>query len=252
MATGRYDDSVRIYLRQATKFKTPSREEEVELIKQYQAGSIEAYHKLINGHSRFVYTIANRYGSSSVSLSDLIQEGHIGLIEALSRYKLESNCRLLTLAVWYIKENVRQCVMRHHSMVKNLSQDMRIQLFYKEKTQKNTMKIDRSLDIKVGTSKETYLDYLESKCDSPESQYATAEGKEQLKDIIDAALSKLNEQEQYVIRARILGEDTRTLQDIGNEMKRTRERVRQVEEKALRKLKNIIKEDESDLYEMVA
>jgi len=246
------EQSIRIYLKQAQKYKLLTREEESKLIIEYRGGCVKAYQQLVAANCRFVYSIALKYRTSGASLADLVQEGSLGLIDALGRYKPESECRLLTLAVWYIKEYIRRCVVRHYSIVKNDSHDLRIQLFAKDKSmQKKSVKSDHSLNVQAGQDNDkTYLDLLEGDVSNPETQLGEEQKKIKLKALVDAALAKLNDAERHVIRQRIMVDDEKTLQELGTQKNVSRERIRQIEERAINKLKTYLPYD--SLLDLVA
>ncbi|GAA0721405.1 RNA polymerase sigma factor RpoD [Clostridium malenominatum] len=261
------EDYINIYLKEIGKGELLTAEEEVQLAKQIEAGNERAKDKLIESNLRLVVSIAKKYVGKGLSFLDLVQEGNIGLMKAVEKFDYTKGYRFSTYATWWIKQAVTRAIA-------DQSRTIRIPVHMNEiaskvlKTQKELyQKLDRtpteeevaeelklpvqkvkqiyaicmepiSLETPVGTNEDTFLeDFIPDESYSPEQKVMTS----MLGEVLGSALRTLSPREERVVRLRYgLLEDgeIRTLEEIGKEFNLTRERIRQIEASALRKLRH--------------
>lgn len=263
------DDSVRMYLREIGKIPLLTQEEELELAKKVLEGDKKAKDKLAEANMRLVVSIAKRYGGRGLDFLDLIQEGNTGLLRAVEKFDPDKGFKFSTYATWWIRQAITRAIADQARtiripvhMVETINKVLRTtrrltQELNREPTNEeiaeamglevdkieNVMRIKQdiaSLDASVGRDgddEESVLgDFVEdSERDSPEDATANQILKEQIAEI----LTTLGEREQKIIKLRfgIGGGRPHTLEEVGNEFSVTRERIRQIEAKALAKLR---------------
>ncbi len=263
------DDSVRLYLREIGKIPLLSAEEEQDLALRVIKGDKKAKDKMVESNMRLVVSIAKRYGGRGLDFLDLIQEGNTGLLRAVEKFDPDKGFKFSTYATWWIRQAITRAIADQARtiripvhMVETINKVLRT-------TRKLTTELNReptneeiakeldmepekidyvmrikqdiaSLDASVGREgddEDSVLgDFVEDEeRDSPEDSAANQILKEQLAEI----LSTLSEREQKIIRLRfgIGGGRPHTLEEVGNEFAVTRERIRQIEAKALSKLR---------------
>lgn len=271
-------DTFEHYMLQVNRFDLLSSEEEYELATRHQQeGDMEAAHKLVCANLRFVVKVANEYRGYGLRLLDLVQEGNIGLMMAVRKFDPKRGTRLITYAVWWIRAYIQNYVMRSWSMVKIGTTQMQKKLFFKlsqtrkalrnmtgteeiediareldvtedavvEMTQRMGGR-DASLDVEL-TEGEGYtlLSTLKDDGDNQEERLLAYEEQQLNTQKTSAALSVLKPRERHIIEQRILAETPSTLQDLANEYGISRERVRQIEQNALNKLRNVMADQPS-------
>ena len=263
------DDSVRMYLREIGKIPLLSQEEELELANRAMAGDKKAKDKLAEANMRLVVSIAKRYGGRGLDFLDLIQEGNTGLLRAVEKFDPGKGFKFSTYATWWIRQAITRAIADQARTIRipvhmvetinkvlrttlRLTQDLNREPTNQEIAEAMGMEVDKieyvmrikqdiaSLDASVGRDgddEESVLgDFVEdSERDSPEDATANQILKEQIAEI----LTTLSEREQKIIRLRfgIGGGRSHTLEEVGNEFSVTRERIRQIEAKALSKLR---------------
>lgn len=263
------DDSVRLYLREIGKIPLLTQEEEQELALKVVEGDKKAKDKMVEANMRLVVSIAKRYSGRGLDLLDLIQEGNTGLLRAVEKFDPEKGFKFSTYATWWIRQAITRAIADQARtiripvhMVETINKVLRTtrkltQELNREPTNEEiakeldmepekieyVMRIKQdiaSLDASVGRDgddEDSVLgDFVEDEeRASPEDSAATQILKEQLAAII----STLSEREQKIIRMRfgIGGERPHTLEEVGAEFSVTRERIRQIEAKALSKLR---------------
>jgi len=264
--------SLELYLTQINQFPLLTPAEEFDLaVRFHEETDIEAAHKLITSNLRFVVKVALEYRSYGVKLLDLIQEGNIGLMMAVKKFDPYRGYRLISYAIWWIRAYIQNFIVKTWSLVKIGTTQTQKKLFYSlGKTTKllNTRKTDedhvealaKALDVKDheiiemeqrislrdfsldaaldDDSHVTHLDLLVDDMPSQEELVGDMEEEQQRKQEVNRALRCLNEKEKYVVEKRIMSHEPSTLQEIGDSLKLSRERIRQIENEALRKLKN--------------
>ena len=264
-------NSLDTYLIQINQFPLLSQEEEFKLAVRYRKyDDIEAAHKLITSNLRFVVKVAFEYKSYGVKLLDLIQEGNIGLMMAVKKFNPYKGYRFISYAIWWIRAYIQNFIIKTWSLVKIGTTQAQKKLFYKigkvrkalesngekekkydllahdlDVTKEDIMEMeqrmssrDLSLDAPFDESQElTHLELLREEGLNQEEAIAQEEEKKIRQHEVQNAMKRLNEKEVYVLQNRIMAEEPLTLQQIGDHLKLSRERVRQIESEALNKLK---------------
>lgn len=246
-------NSLQPYLIQINRFPLLSAEEEFALAVRFRKqNDIDAAHKLITSNLRFVVKVAMEYRNYGFRLADLIQEGNIGLMKAVKKFDPFKGHRLITYAVWWIRSHIQAFILKNWSLVSKGTASLKKKLFYQlernsERSQESEVRSqksepgDLSLDREIGEDDVTYLDMLPDTSYNPEDAALADQEDSIIKDKISNALSVLKEKERYVIENRFITEPSLTLQEIGDRLGITRERVRQIEKEAITKLQQIKK-----------
>ncbi len=261
------EDPVRMYLKEIGKVPLLSAEEEIELAKRMEDGDEEAKKKLAEANLRLVVSIAKRYVGRGMLFLDLIQEGNLGLIKAVEKFDYRKGYKFSTYATWWIRQAITRAIADQARtiripvhMVETINKLIRVsrqllQELGREATPeeiademdipvervREILKISQepvSLETPIGEEEDSHLgDFLpDENVPVPDEAAAFTLLKEQLVEV----LSTLTEREQKVLRLRFGLDDgrARTLEEVGKEFKVTRERIRQIEAKALRKLRH--------------
>ncbi|HUU52924.1 MAG TPA: RNA polymerase sigma factor RpoD/SigA [Candidatus Heimdallarchaeota archaeon] len=252
------------YLQRIAKFPLLTPKEEKGLGKRIQAGDKEALEKLIESNLRFVVSYVKKYRGMGLSLLDLINEGNLGLIEAAKRFDHSKNVKFISYAVWWIRQAVIHALSKY-SRIYHIPQKLSDQISEMKKTRslmKKELKRDptrEELAARLKTTVESVEDweilsgrdislsdkYYDDDVEvgdrikdslTPSIEYQIV--KNSIEDQIRNILKELDEKEALVLKLRFGFEDDRahTLQEIGNRLNLTRERIRQIEKKAMRKL----------------
>ena len=264
-------NSLETYLAQINRFPLLTQDEEFQLAVKYRKyDDIEAAHKLITSNLRFVVKVAFEYKAYGVKIQDLVQEGNIGLMMAVKKFNPYKGYRFISYAIWWIRAYMQNFIIKTWSLVKIGTTQAQKKLFYKigkvrkalESDGENEKRYERlardldvakediiemeqrmssrdlSLDAPFDEGQElTHLDLLKEESPNQEEAIGQEEEKKIREREVQNALKRLNEKEVYVIKSRIMAEEPLTLQQIGDHLKLSRERVRQIEGEALRKLK---------------
>ena len=261
------DDPVRMYLKEIGKVPLLSADEEVELAKRMENGDIEAKKKLAEANLRLVVSIAKRYVGRGMLFLDLIQEGNLGLIKAVEKFDYTKGYKFSTYATWWIRQAITRAIADQARtiripvhMVETINKYVRVQRQLlqelgrepqpEEIAKHMNMPVDRvreiqkislepvSLETPIGEEEDSHLgDFIQ---DDNVPVPAEAAAFTLLREQLDEVLGTLTEREQKVLKLRFGLEDgrARTLEEVGKEFKVTRERIRQIEAKALRKLRH--------------
>ncbi|MBR3233194.1 RNA polymerase sigma factor RpoD [Candidatus Saccharibacteria bacterium] len=263
------DDSVRLYLREIGKIPLLTNEEEAELAQEIVKGSRKAKEKMVEANMRLVVSIAKRYSGRGLDFLDLIQEGNTGLLRAVEKFDPEKGFKFSTYATWWIRQAITRAIADQARTIRipvhmvetinkvlrttrKLTTELNREPTIEEIAKELDMDVDKveyvmrikqdiaSLDASVGRDgddEDSVLgDFVEDEeRASPEDSAANQILKEQLAEII----STLSDREQKIIKMRfgIGGERPHTLEEVGYEFSVTRERIRQIEAKALSKLR---------------
>lgn len=259
--------SVKLYMKEAGSYALLTKEEEEKLAKAFAAGDMFAREALVNHNLRLVISIAKHYMGRGLALLDLIQEGNCGLMRAIDKFEVEKGFRFSTYATFWIKQAISRAIMEQSrnirmpvytiemmSKVKKAERDLeqrfgreaRIEEIAKyldmkvEKVKEiySWMKDTTSLDIAVGEDDDTTIgSFVEDEVAA--DRFSSIEDEERTK-AIDTVLGTLDERERFIIERRFgIGVPRpRTLEEVGNELNISKERVRQIEAAALRKLRN--------------
>lgn len=260
-----------IYIAQINRYPILSADEEFRYaVKFKKYNDMEAAEKLVVSNLRFVVKIAHEYRNYGIKLADLIQEGNIGLMHAVKKFDPYKGYRLISYAVWWIRAYIQNFIIKSWSLVKIGTTQAQRKLFFKlgqakkklealsqknpefgeiaeslgvketeieEMDQRLTYR-DLSLDSYISGEGETsHIDYLTYKGEDQETSLIRKEEMDIVKRNIAGALTNLNERESYIVRHRIMTDSPKTLQEIGTKYNITRERARQIEKQALKKLR---------------
>ena len=261
------DDPVRMYLKEIGKVPLLSAEEEIELASRIEQGDQEAKKKLAEANLRLVVSIAKRYVGRGMLFLDLIQEGNLGLLKAVEKFDYRKGFKFSTYATWWIRQAITRAIADQARtiripvhMVETINKLIRVerQLLQElgreptpdEIAKEMEMDVDKvreimkiaqepvSLETPIGEEEDSHLGDFIPDDDAPAPAEAAAYTmlKEQLMDVLDT----LTPREEKVLRLRFGLDDgrARTLEEVGKEFKVTRERIRQIEAKALRKLRH--------------
>ena len=267
-------DTLDLYIVDINRFSILLPDEEFKLAVKFKKNSdLEAAEKLVTSNLRFVVKIAYEYKNYGVKLIDLIQEGNIGLMHAVKKFDPYKGYRLISYAVWWIRAYMQNYVIKSWSLVKIGTTQAQRKLFFKLNQMKKKLQgisekspefkdiaemlnvkeseieemdlrlahRDVSLDASINEDGESmYIDHLVSEGQSQEEALIKYEETALVKKNIAGALANLNERESHIVRHRIMADKPETLQEIGNRFNVTRERTRQIEKEALKKLRAMI------------
>jgi len=273
-------DSFEHYMVQINRFQLLEPEEEHALAKRYyEDEDLDAAHKLITANLRFVVKVAHEYRAYGMKMLDLVQEGNIGLMMAVKKFDPEHGTRLITYAVWWIRAYIHNYIIRTWSLVKIGTTQAQKKLFFKLRQTRDAIRRISGNTSDTGNPEETsaIADELEVRDDEVESMALRMSARDtsldvQIKDNenhslldtltdnrasqedlllhhektllltsqVDASLKKLNPREQQIIQQRILSENPKTLQELADHFGVSRERIRQLEKNALRKMKEVL------------
>lgn len=266
-------DSLSLYLAEIRKFPVLSEEEEHRhAVKFFEEKDLESAHTLITSNLRFVVKVATEYRHYGLKMLDLIQEGNIGLMLAVRKYNPYKGIRLISYAVWWIRAYIQNHIISAWSLLKIGTTQAQRKLFFKLREAKNAIRrlgggeddshataqaldvTDRevvemeqrlqgelSLDAEIpGSDGLTTLENLVDDRMNQEEQLAEFQAKQQLQAQVAQAMTVLNEKERFIVEHRISADEPMTLQEIAGHFSISRERVRQIEEGALKKMKHTL------------
>ena len=273
-------DPLQRYLAEIRHFPLLSREEEHELAVEYKEyGKIEAAYKLVTANLRLVVMIAREYQKAFKNLLDLIQEGNMGLMEAVKNFDPYRGVRFPSYAVWWIRAYIIRYIMNDWRMVKIGTTQAQRKLFFNLQKEKERLEAeglipgpkliaqrlnvkedevvemeqrltnrDLSVDMPIGEGEEaTMLNFLADDKQSPEEHIAETQYRELLKQKMEQFAKGLKDKELVIFRERLLNEEPITLREIGEKYGISRERVRQIEERVKKKLKGYLSKEFKDV-----
>ncbi len=272
------EGSLAFYLQEIKKFPILSKEEEYLLAKRYQDNDdTEAAHKLVTSHLRLVAKIAMGYRGYGLPITDLISEGNVGIMQAVKKFDPDKGFRLATYAMWWIRAQIQEYVLRSWSLVKIGTTAAQKKLFFNLKKIKNQLKsinennlspenvreIASRLDVKEAEviemdnrmyssdhslnnkiNQDIGSEWKDMLIDEHVTQDVAVENKDEYnfrKDLVFKAMNVLNPREKQIIKLRRLSENPKKLEELSQKFNISRERVRQIEEKALEKLQKEVK-----------
>ncbi|MEM9103341.1 MAG: RNA polymerase sigma factor RpoH [Pseudomonadota bacterium] len=265
--------SIDAYIQVVNGISVLSAEEERELATRFQDdGDLDAARQLIISHLRFVVHIARSYSGYGLNEADLIQEGNVGLMKAVKRFKPEVGVRLVSFAVHWIKAEIHEFVLRNWRIVKVATTKAQRKLFFNLRSQKrrlgwfsndevnavakdlgvtpNEVRLmegrlnsrDASFDASASDDDESSAlapaNYLEDTRFDPAANYEEENWKQHHENKLHLALSKLDERSQDILQQRWLSEEKATLQDLAAKYGVSAERIRQLENNAMKKMKS--------------
>ena len=268
-------DSFDLYQRQVQAIPMLSEEEEMELAtKLHQHNDLNAARQLIMSHLRLVIKIARSYSGYGLNQADLVQEGNIGLMKAVKRFDPTRGVRLVSFAMYWIKAEIQEFVVRNWRLVKMATTKAQRKLFFNLRSMKKTLKplkpseitdIAKELNVKESdviemeyrfngheiaidyqdndSEEDNYrpISYLQDENADPASQLMLEETETNKLDALTEALKTIDERSRYVLETRWLNEaKTKTLHELADELDISAERVRQIEQNALKKLKSLM------------
>ena len=259
-----------LYMAEINRFPILTADEEFRLaVRLTKYNDMEAAEKLVVSNLRFVVKIAHEYRNYGLKLADLVQEGNIGLMHAVKKFDPYKGYRLISYAVWWIRAYIQNYIIKSWSLVKIGTTQTQRKLFFKlaqarkmlqnlsekrpefeeiaetlgvrpEQIEEMDLRMgsrDLSLDAQVTEDGEsTHMDYLMYDGEDQETTLIKKEEMALVQHNIAGALAKLSEKESFIIRNRVMADNPLTLQEIGDRYHVTRERARQIEKQALRKL----------------
>ena len=263
-----------IYMKQARTKDVLTREQDAELVAAAAAGSERARGDLVAANLRFVVKIAHEYRGYKIPIGDLVQEGNIGLVQAVNKYDPAKGCRLISYAVFWIRSAIQEYIMRNWSMVKIGTTAAERRLFYRVKTVAGQDNLDADekyerfgeLADKVGATtadvvalsqrvarRDSSLDvpirndssasrgmFLSDDGLAPDLLMANHQVQQKAKSLVKDAAMLLNEREREILAARLLGEDKAPLRELAEKFHISKERVRQIESRIKEKIATFV------------
>jgi len=266
-------DSLSLYLAEIRKFSVLSEEDEHRIaVKFFEEKDLESAHTLITSNLRFVVKVAGEYRHYGLKVLDLIQEGNVGLMMAVRKYNPYKGIRLISYAVWWIRAYIQNHIMSMWSLLKIGTTQAQRKLFFKLRETKNAilkmndgenashsaalalnvsdkevaemeqrLQGDYSLDAELSCGDGlTALESLADERMNQEDLLAECQESRQLQQKVAQVVAVLNEKERFIIERRITSDEPLTLQEIATHFSISRERVRQIEEGALKKVRNTL------------
>ena len=260
------------YLVQIRKFPMLAAEEEYMLAKNWRnRGDLKSAEKLVTSHLRLVAKIAMGYRGYGLPISELVSEGNVGLMQAVKKFDPEKGFRLATYAMWWIKASIQEYILRSWSLVKIGTTSAQKKLFFNLKKLKNqiapktegdmreehvneianrlnvsneeVISMDRRLQAKekslndpIGEDGDEWQDWIVDKELDHDLKFAHKEEMEQRKNLLIESIKILNEREKEILYSRRLNDNPTTLEKLSKKYKISRERIRQIENKAFEKL----------------
>ena len=260
------------YLAQIKKFPMLDAEEEYMLAKNWKTtGNLKSAEKLVTSHLRLVAKIAMGYKGYGLPVNEMISEGNVGLMQAVKKFEPEKGFRLATYAMWWIKASIQEYILRSWSLVKIGTTTAQKKLFFNLKKIKNQLaprsegdlrdehvseiaeKLnvkkeevvsmnrrlsgkEHSLNAQIGEDGDEWQDWLVDKEMDQELKFAHKEEMAQRKDLLKDSIKILNDREKEILYARRLNDEPTTLENLSKKYKISRERIRQIENKAFEKV----------------
>ena len=266
-----------LYLQEIKRFPILTAEEEYMLAKRFKEhGDNKAAHKLVTSHLRLVAKIAMGYRGYGLPVTDLISEGNVGIMQAVKKFDPERGFRLATYAMWWIRAQIQEYVLHSWSLVKIGTTAAQKKLFFNLKKLKNQLESidegnlspenvreiakrlnvkeaevvsmenrlfssDQSLNVQIGTEEKTeWQDIIKDDRKTQDTIIENINEFDYRKNLLEKAMNVLNPREKQIIKLRKLAEKPKKLEELSKHFEISRERVRQIEEKAMEKLQNEI------------
>lgn len=278
-------DPLAVYMREATRYELLTREQEHDLAVRYvEDGDLDAARRLVTANLRLVVKIAYDYRQAYKNLLDLVQEGNIGLMQAVKKYDPYRGVKLSSYAAWWIRAYMLRYILANHRLVKLGTTQAQRKLFFnlqKEKSRLSAMGIDptheviaerlavpvkdvvsmdrrlargdASLDAPIGGadgSTTTRMEMIPARGQRMDDVLAETEVGDILKDKIHEYGNKLKGREKVIFEDRLMAEEPKTLQELGDVFGVSRERVRQVERRLLDKMKSYLRDEIGEVVDV--
>ena len=261
-----------VYLNQIKKFPMLDAEEEYMLAKNWKStGNVKSAEKLVTSHLRLVAKIAMGYKGYGLPLNEIISEGNVGLMQAVKKFEPEKGFRLATYAMWWIRASIQEYILRSWSLVKIGTTSAQKKLFFNLKKLKNQIAPrtegdlknehvkdianrlnvaedevismnrrlsgkEQSLNAPIGEDGDEWQDWVIDNQMDHELKFAQKEEMDQRKDLLQDSIKILNDRERKILYARRLNDEPETLENLSKKFKISRERIRQIENKAFDQL----------------
>ncbi|MCI0572362.1 MAG: RNA polymerase factor sigma-32 [Myxococcaceae bacterium] len=264
--------SLAMYLSEINRYSLLTQEEEQALARTFIRGDLQAGHRLVTSNLRFVVKVAYEYRSYGIKMSDLIQEGNIGLMKAVQKFDPDKGIRLISYAVWWIRAYIQNYILKSWSLVKlGTTQAQRKLFFSLARTRRELEKLgadtsvgnveeiarrlrvkpaevremeqrmggrDLSLDAPMGEDGgNSHVDFVVSTSAPQDDEFADKEEAGLINSRVRTALMRLDPRERFIIEQRVMNERPMTLKELGEHFGFSRERARQLEIRAKDKLK---------------
>jgi RNA polymerase sigma-32 factor len=259
-----------LFLSQVRKIQPLTAEREFELaVKLTDTGDVEAAHELVVSHLPFVVKIAFQYRHYMLPVQDLVQEGTIGLMKAVKRFDPHKGFRLVSFAIWWIKAYIKNFILRSWNLVKLGTTQAQRKLFFRvgdigehnDEVSRSSKIEELATELKVKTDEviemearvkardwslnETFgadndlapIELLEDDSANQETLLIDGETERELSEVTEKALKKLDSRERFIVTKRFMDDNPWTLQKLGDHFGTSRERMRQIEKRALKKLR---------------
>jgi RNA polymerase sigma-32 factor len=273
--------SLPLYLSEINQYPLLTAPEEQKLARKFKKGDFQAGHRLVTANLRFVVKVAYEYRSYGIKMSDLIQEGNIGLMKAVQKFDPDKGIRLISYAVWWIRAYIQNYILKSWSLVKLGTTQAQRKLFFSlartrrelekqnqgEQVVTNADEIARRLHVKPSEVREmeqrmggrdlsldapmgedggnSHVDFVVSNAISQDDEVADKEEAGIISTRVRTALLRLDPRERFIIEQRVMNERPMTLKELGEHFGFSRERARQLEIRAKDKLK-------SELMQLIA
>ena len=273
----------RRYINRSMKAALLTREREFELAKRWRDDQDEdALHELVNAYGRLVIKLASRFRNYGLPMSDLVQEGNIGLLQAAARFEPEREVRFSTYAAWWIRSAMQDFVLRNWSIVRTgttaaqkslffnlrrmrakhadevdgwlsgnakdkIANELRVRITDIEDMEMRLSGSDQSLNAAVSeASEDEWQDFMSAPRPTPEEEIQGSHDGRTRSKWLASALEELTDRERTIIHERRLRDDSVTLEELGKKLGISKERVRQIEHKALQKLRASVTRQNND------
>lgn len=242
------ENTLQSYLVEISRYPVLSQEEEFTIAERYhREKSMEDAHRLVISNLRYVVKIALEFRQYGCRLADLIQEGNIGLMVAVKKFNPYKGFRLITYATWWIKSFMQDYILKTRGMVKRNARALKRKLFYRNAPGDGAIPLgasieavdshhDLSLNTALSDDNTTHLDMLRDDSSDPVEAVAEAQERALVKKEVHGALALLDKRERMIVERRLMRDEPESLQKIGDRLGVTRERVRQIEDSAMKKL----------------
>ncbi|WP_130470918.1 RNA polymerase factor sigma-32 [Candidatus Magnetaquicoccus inordinatus] len=262
------ENGFRQFVHQAMQAPVLSAEEEMQLATRYRSNNdLQAAHRLVHAYLRLVIKTAREYVHYRLNLPDLVQEGTVGLMHAVKQFDPQRGARLASYAIWWIRAAIHDYILRSWRLVKIATTRLKRQLFFKLRQSKDSTALltrqeaselaekfatdtetilevdgrmigsDESLNQPLLEEGEEWIEQIPDHRPNQEMQMLSADRQKWIRRLLQSGFARLNEREQQIVTARYLAEEPQTLDSVAHSLAISRERVRQLEKRALEKLR---------------